>query len=83
MIQLAIAGATGRMGRCVFELAARDERFGVAAALTSADSGLVGSTMQHGDLSVTVADRLGAPCEVLIDYLFEMARSVTGVLLRS
>ena len=34
MIQLAVAGARGRMGRCVLELADRDDRFEIAAALT-------------------------------------------------
>lgn len=33
MIRLAVAGAAGRMGRCVLELAARDSRFKVAAAI--------------------------------------------------
>ena len=68
MIQIAVAGATGRMGRCVLELAARDERFGIAAALTDAESGMTGTMMRFGDSEVTVADRLGAPCDVLIDF---------------
>jgi len=33
MIRLAVAGAAGRMGRCVLELAARDSRFEIAAAI--------------------------------------------------
>ncbi len=33
MIRLAVAGAAGRMGRCVLELASRDPRFEVAAAI--------------------------------------------------
>ncbi len=33
MIRLAVAGAAGRMGRCVLELAARDPRFEIAAAV--------------------------------------------------
>ena len=33
MIRLAVAGAAGRMGRCVLELASRDPRFEIAAAI--------------------------------------------------
>lgn len=33
MIRLAVAGAAGRMGRCVADLASRDSRFEVAAAI--------------------------------------------------
>ena len=33
MIRLAVAGAMGRMGRCVIDLASRDPRFEVAAAI--------------------------------------------------
>jgi 4-hydroxy-tetrahydrodipicolinate reductase len=68
MIELAVAGATGRMGRCVMELAVGDERFGIAAALTASETGLVGTKMHVGDTEVTLADRLGSPCDVLIDF---------------
>ena len=36
MIRLAVAGATGRMGRCILELASQDDRFEIAAALIRA-----------------------------------------------
>ena len=68
MIQIAVAGATGRMGRCVLELAARDEQIDVAAALTFVGDKLAGTTLRCGGLEVTVADRLGAPCDALIDF---------------
>jgi 4-hydroxy-tetrahydrodipicolinate reductase len=68
MIQIAVAGATGRMGRCLLDLAARDERFGIAAALTDPESGMTGTTLRFGDSEIVVADRLGVPCDVLIDF---------------
>ena len=68
MIQLAVAGATGRMGRAVLELALRDERFSIAAALSSAGCPLCGSTLLVADRAVPVVDRLAAPCDVLIDF---------------
>lgn len=68
MIQLAIAGATGRMGRGLMEAAARDDRFDVAAGLTFVGDGATGTTLRVEDLEVTVADRLGVPCDVLIDF---------------
>ena len=37
MIRLAVAGAAGRMGRCVLELAARDPRFEITAALVAGE----------------------------------------------
>ncbi len=37
MIRLAVAGAAGRMGRCVLELAARDSRFQIVATLGTGD----------------------------------------------
>jgi 4-hydroxy-tetrahydrodipicolinate reductase len=68
MIEVAVAGATGRMGRCVLELLARDERFGIAAALTEPDDATIGTRLRFGDAEVSVSDRLGAPCDVLIDF---------------
>ncbi|MEK7730632.1 MAG: dihydrodipicolinate reductase C-terminal domain-containing protein, partial [Planctomycetota bacterium] len=37
MIRLTVAGAAGRMGRCVLELAARDPRFEITAALVAGE----------------------------------------------
>ncbi len=68
MIRLAVAGANGRMGRCVLELAGCDERFEIAAALTSGEPALVGSTLPIGDGHVSVTDQLDVECDVLIDF---------------
>ena len=68
MIRLAIAGATGRTGRCLLETAARDERFEVTAALTQAGDPLSGSTLRCGLKDVPIVERLEVPCDVLIDF---------------
>ena len=68
MIELAVAGATGRMGQCVLELAGHDDRFKIVAALTETGDPLSGSTMHLGDTDVTVVEKLGIPCDVLIDF---------------
>lgn len=73
MIRLAVAGATGRMGRCILEMASSDERFEIAAALTEprgfsprefAQAKACGSV----DLDVPYASKLETPCDVLIDF---------------
>ncbi len=68
MIELAIAGASGRMGRCTLELASRDERFTITAALTDEGCKTCGSTIRLGDQELTIAEKLGTSCEVLIDF---------------
>ena len=77
MIHLAIAGATGRMGRTLLEIAARYDRFGVSAALVLADDPAVDSPVQLGGTNLVYRDRLdlegrvpgGQPvCDVLIDF---------------
>ncbi len=68
MIRLAVAGATGRMGRCVLEMASRDERFEIAAALTEVGCSMVGSGMRCGDVDVPIVEKLETPCDVLIDF---------------
>ena len=68
MIELAIAGASGRMGRCALELASRDERFVITAALTDVGCPACGSSIRLGDQELTIADRLGTSCDVLVDF---------------
>ncbi len=68
MIRLAVAGATGRTGQAVVEVARRDDRFDLAAALTAPGCPTIGSDIQFGDKSVTVSDTLEAECDVLIDF---------------
>lgn len=68
MLELAVAGATGRMGRTILEMAARDERFQIVAALTDSGDPLSGKTIQVGAEEITIVEKLGIPCEVLIDF---------------
>lgn len=67
-IRLAIAGATGRTGRCVLERAAGEERFAIAAALTSPGCSTTGSVVRAGDADITITDSLDVECDVLIDF---------------
>jgi len=68
MIRLAVAGATGRMGRCVVECVARDERFTIIAALTSAGYLLAGSNAGVGQENLKITESLDGECDVLIDF---------------
>jgi 4-hydroxy-tetrahydrodipicolinate reductase len=68
MIRLAVTGATGRMGRCALELASRDERFELAAALAAPGCSMNGTTLRIGDRDVRIAERLECECDVLIDF---------------
>ncbi len=68
MIRLAMAGATGRAGRCVVEQAARDDRFEIAAALTGPGCSMSGRSMRVGGCEVMVKETLDVPCDVLIDF---------------
>ncbi|MFQ5461476.1 MAG: 4-hydroxy-tetrahydrodipicolinate reductase [Phycisphaerae bacterium] len=67
MIQLAVAGGTGRLGSAIVSLAARDERFDVVAVLTGEGDPRLGEQIRVGAADVVVADRLGIPAEVVID----------------
>jgi len=68
MIQIAIAGATGRMGRCVLQRALRDPAFQVSAALVHPEDAQVGATVRVDDVDVPLADKLGTSCDVLIEF---------------
>lgn len=60
-IRLAIAGALGRMGRCVVERAMQDARFALVAALVAEEPSRV-------DGAIPYATNLSEPCDVLIDF---------------
>lgn len=68
MIRLAVTGATGRMGRCVLELAVRDKRFELAAALVAPGCSTNGTNLRVGDHEVRIVERLEGECDVLIDF---------------
>jgi len=56
------------MGRCVLDLAARDERFAIAAALTAPGCLMSGKAIRVGDRDAQVVERLETECDVLIDF---------------
>ena len=62
LIRLAVAGALGRMGRCVMDNAARDARFTVAAALVA------DTPLDTNPAIPPLTTSLTAPCDVLIDF---------------
>ena len=68
VIRLAIAGAMGRTGRCVLEMARSDERFQIAAALTETGCSTIGSTVGVGEQAVVISDTLDTTCDVLVDF---------------
>ncbi len=68
MIRLALAGATGRMGRCLLELALRDTRFEVVAGLTKPGCAHAGQTQYLAEREVLITEALDATPDVLIDF---------------
>jgi len=67
-IRLALAGAMGRTGRMILELAARDERFSISAALAAPGGAPSGAGVRAGDRSISLVESLETECEVLIDF---------------
>lgn len=68
MIRLAVAGASGRTGSRVVELASRDERFEVVFALTRSDCPDLGKPIQVGRRELSITDTIDGGCDVLIDF---------------
>ncbi len=68
MTKIAIAGAGGRMGQCLTDIANRDARFVIAASLVEPSDPKVGSATRdmHGDGTFT--ETLSVPADVLIDF---------------
>lgn len=58
----------GRTGRRVVELAVRDSRFEVAAALTGADCPHAGSILEFDGAEIPVTTEWQHPCDVLVDF---------------
>lgn len=65
--RVAVAGATGRMGRCVLECALRSPQSILSAALVAPGETHPGS-IHVGTTAVPLSERLEAPCDVLIDF---------------
>jgi 4-hydroxy-tetrahydrodipicolinate reductase len=68
MIRVAVAGAAGRMGRCVLELANADTTMDIVAALVPENDPLCGRSIRAGEQEFTATHRLTAPCDVLVDF---------------
>ena len=74
MTKIAIAGAAGRMGRTLIELAAEDQHLHVSAAFEHAQSDFVGQDAGQvagvGQLNLPIADSISAnnDFDVLIDF---------------
>ncbi len=68
MIRLAIAGATGRTGRCAVEQAVRDKRFALNADLSIPDDPLCGECVRVDGTEIPVTSTVSDPCDVLIDF---------------
>ncbi|MBI3832873.1 MAG: 4-hydroxy-tetrahydrodipicolinate reductase [Planctomycetes bacterium] len=56
VIQLVVAGAAGRMGRCVLEAVAIDSRFEIAAALVAQNDSRAGTEIEVGHRRVRLAN---------------------------
>jgi len=67
-INVAVAGAAGRMGRAVLELAANDARFHIAAALDSQDDHARANSIRVGEIDVPLSTSLTGRRDVLIDF---------------
>ncbi|MCC7294103.1 MAG: 4-hydroxy-tetrahydrodipicolinate reductase [Phycisphaerales bacterium] len=67
-IQLAVTGATGRMGQRVLALASEDARFELVAALTEDADPRLGKPTSFGRATLTPDRRRTQPCDVLVDF---------------
>ena len=67
MIQLAISGGFGRLGGCILEAAVASDAFDVVAMLVRSDDDRIGKPRVVGGRDIVVADRLGVPCDLIID----------------
>lgn len=71
-LRLAVAGATGRTGRTVVQLAARDPAFTIAAAVAAPSDPQLGQDAGPvagiTPLSVAVTADIAVPCDVLIEF---------------
>jgi len=66
-MKIAVAGATGRMGRCILDLVAKDNRFEVVAAIASPNDPHIGNRIGVGDHTIALSSKLEEPCDALID----------------
>ncbi len=67
MTRLAVAGAAGRMGRCVIELAANTPEVEVVCGLVAPSSPEIGQILHVGNHQILLTDKLETECDVLLD----------------
>ena len=67
MIRLAIAGATGRMGRAVANLAVQADDIEIVCGLVAPSSPEIGQVVHLGDHRIPLTDKLDTECDVLLD----------------
>ena len=68
MIRLAVAGALGRMGRCVLECALRDPNFTIVAGYVTYADLKKHQVLRIGEHEVPLCDTWIGSCDVLIDF---------------
>lgn len=68
MIEIAVSGATGRMGRRVLALAQADPRFRIAAALCHAEDPLCGQSMEVEGMTYVPCVEFPANASAVIDF---------------
>jgi 4-hydroxy-tetrahydrodipicolinate reductase len=67
MTRIALAGAGGRMGRCILDLAARTPDIEIIAGLVAPSSPEIGRNVHAGDRNVVLTDKFEAACDALVD----------------
>ncbi|MHC5111326.1 MAG: 4-hydroxy-tetrahydrodipicolinate reductase [Planctomycetota bacterium] len=67
MIQVAVAGGMGRLGASILHAAVVHDDFDPVASLVRGGDARIGTPLRVGNQDVMVADRLGVPCDVIID----------------
>jgi 4-hydroxy-tetrahydrodipicolinate reductase len=71
-LRLAIAGCTGRTGRAVLNLAARDLELQVVAALTVADDPALGRdaglTVGLDEIGISITEHCNVECDVVVEF---------------
>lgn len=67
MTRIALAGASGRMGRCILDLAARTPDIEIVAGLVAPSSPEVGQKVHTARRDIPLRDKLETTCDVLID----------------
>jgi serine protease Do len=77
MTRLAVAGAAGRMGRCVLELVGNTADVEIVCGLVAPASPEIGQFVQTGGRRVILSDKLQIECDVLLDVSDCSWRAVT------